>query len=264
MRSGAPLSQGRGRRSARHCSHPGGRAWAVHRRLPTSVAVGPTARRSPLTAHRLDRGATPTTTTAPAGYEVGRLYDVDPAALGIGANVRTDTHPDAKELAPSIRSRGVLKVVTAYVDDDGALSVVRGQRRALVAAKVAPRPGRCRCGSSRPRPQPTGSPGPARPGPRTARAAPSSPGCAPPCRCARARSAPRRRRAPPHEEGRDREQWHGDHREGVAADRRGPVATGAVAPRPDEQPQKDAAPSPAPVTSPTTSALAPRLARSGP
>ena len=42
-------------------------------------------------------------------YEVGHLYEVDPAALRIGANIRTDTHPDAKEFAASIKSRGVLR-----------------------------------------------------------------------------------------------------------------------------------------------------------
>ena len=69
-------------------------------------------------------------------YEVGHLYEVDPGALKIGANVRTDTHPDAKEFAASIKTRGVLEVISAYVDDDGDLTVLRGQRRSLVAAKV--------------------------------------------------------------------------------------------------------------------------------
>ena len=31
--------------------------------------------------------------------EVGHLYEVDPAALRIGANIRTDTHPDAKAVS---------------------------------------------------------------------------------------------------------------------------------------------------------------------
>ena len=69
-------------------------------------------------------------------YEVGHLYEVDPGALKIGANVRTDTHPDAKEFTASIKARGVLEVISAYVDDDGDLTVLRGQRRSLVAAKV--------------------------------------------------------------------------------------------------------------------------------
>ena len=37
-------------------------------------------------------------TTATA-YEVGNLYEVDPGTLKIGANVRSDPRPDAKELS---------------------------------------------------------------------------------------------------------------------------------------------------------------------
>ena len=43
-------------------------------------------------------------TTATA-YEVGHLYEVDPGTLKIGANVRTDPRPDAKEFAASIKTR---------------------------------------------------------------------------------------------------------------------------------------------------------------
>ena len=74
-------------------------------------------------------------TTATA-YEVGHLYEVDPGTLKIGANVRSDPRPDAKEFAASIKTRGVLEVISAYVDPDGGLTVLRGQRRSLVAAKV--------------------------------------------------------------------------------------------------------------------------------
>ena len=74
-------------------------------------------------------------TTATA-YEVGHLYEVDPGTLKIGANVRTDTRSDAKEFAASIKTRGVLEVISAYVDPEGGLTVLRGQRRSLVAAKV--------------------------------------------------------------------------------------------------------------------------------
>ncbi len=70
-------------------------------------------------------------------YEVGRLYEVDPGELKIGTNVRTDTHPDATQFAASIKARGVLEVITAHVDSEGALTVVRGQRRTLVAAAVS-------------------------------------------------------------------------------------------------------------------------------
>lgn len=69
-------------------------------------------------------------------YEVGHLYEIDPRALIIGANIRTDTHPDAKEFAASIKTRGVLEVISAYLDPNGSLTVLRGQRRTLVAAKV--------------------------------------------------------------------------------------------------------------------------------
>lgn len=67
---------------------------------------------------------------------VGQVIEVDPATLVIGANVRVDTHPDAKEFAASIRARGVLEVITAHVDDDGSLVVQRGQRRTVAAAEV--------------------------------------------------------------------------------------------------------------------------------
>ena len=78
------------------------------------------------------------TTAAPTTsvYEVGHLYEVDPCELKIGANVRVDTHPDAKDFAASVRTRGVLEVISAYLDDEGGLTVLRGQRRALVAVKV--------------------------------------------------------------------------------------------------------------------------------
>ena len=69
-------------------------------------------------------------------YVVGHLYEVDPAALRIGANIRTDTHPDAKEFAASIKTRGVLEVISAYLAPEGGLTVLRGQRRTVVAAKV--------------------------------------------------------------------------------------------------------------------------------
>jgi ParB family chromosome partitioning protein len=85
-------------------------------------------------------------------YEVGHLYEVDPGALKIGANVRTDTRPDAKEFAASIKTRGVLEVISAYVDPDGSLTVLRGQRRSLVAAKVGT-PDRHRPGAGRARPE---------------------------------------------------------------------------------------------------------------
>ena len=68
--------------------------------------------------------------------EVGATYRVDPGTLVIGTNVRTDTHPAAKEFAASIKARGVLEPVTVWAEDDGTLVVYRGQRRTLAAVKV--------------------------------------------------------------------------------------------------------------------------------
>lgn len=73
------------------------------------------------------------TTTA---YRVGQTYRVQPQALTIGTNVRTDTHPGASEFAASIKARGVLEPITVWADDSGDLVVYRGQRRTLAAAKV--------------------------------------------------------------------------------------------------------------------------------
>ena len=70
------------------------------------------------------------------GFEVGGTYRVPPGALVIGANVRSDTHPGVKDFAASIKARGVLEPITAWVDDDGNLVVYRGQRRTLAAASV--------------------------------------------------------------------------------------------------------------------------------
>lgn len=69
-------------------------------------------------------------------YAVGQLVDIDPKTLVIGANVRTDVHPHAREFAQSIKQRGVLQVITAYETENGQLTVDRGQRRTLVAATV--------------------------------------------------------------------------------------------------------------------------------
>lgn len=67
--------------------------------------------------------------------QVSEFVHVDPATLVIGANVRIDRR-DAKEFAASIKARGVLEAITAYRDEEGALVVLRGQRRAVVAASV--------------------------------------------------------------------------------------------------------------------------------
>jgi ParB family chromosome partitioning protein len=67
---------------------------------------------------------------------IEELVHLDPATLVIGANVRTDVHPDAPEFAASIKARGVLEVITAYRDTDGDVVVLRGQRRTVVSAEV--------------------------------------------------------------------------------------------------------------------------------
>lgn len=76
------------------------------------------------------------TTTEVRTFEAGHLYEVVPGDLLIGTNVRADIRADAKEFAASVRARGVLVAIDAHVDEAGALVVLRGQRRALVAAQV--------------------------------------------------------------------------------------------------------------------------------
>lgn len=79
------------------------------------------------------------TTTVEALNDTGiteELVQVDPGMLMIGANVRTDTRPDVRDFAHSIKTRGVLETITAYRDDENRLVVLRGQRRAVVAAEV--------------------------------------------------------------------------------------------------------------------------------
>lgn len=71
-----------------------------------------------------------------------QLLQVDPGDLIIGANIRTatctDPHADAdaKQFAASIKTRGVLEAITCHRDLDDRLVVLRGQRRAIVAARV--------------------------------------------------------------------------------------------------------------------------------
>ena len=61
---------------------------------------------------------------------------LDPAAIIIGTNVRTDLRPDHKEFRKSIKERGVLEAVTVYRDEDGQYVLLRGQRRTVTAAEV--------------------------------------------------------------------------------------------------------------------------------
>lgn len=61
---------------------------------------------------------------------------LDPAAIIIGTNVRTDLQADHKEFRKSIKERGVLEAVTVYHDEDGQYVLLRGQRRTVTAAEV--------------------------------------------------------------------------------------------------------------------------------
>lgn len=76
-----------------------------------------------------------TDTDRASTYTVGQVYDVEPAALLIGTNVRHDVKT-RDDFAASIRARGVLEPVTAYEDQDGHLVILRGQRRTLTAQAV--------------------------------------------------------------------------------------------------------------------------------
>ena len=61
--------------------------------------------------------------------------EVDPTTLIIGDNVRAAAHLDRQFLA-SLREHGVMNPIQATRDDDGTLTVKRGQRRTLGAVKA--------------------------------------------------------------------------------------------------------------------------------
>ena len=82
---------------------------------------------------------TPAETTADEATDVDQAEEfayLDPAAIIIGTNVRTDLRPDHKEFRKSIKERGVLEAVTVYRDEDGQYVLLRGQRRTVTAAEV--------------------------------------------------------------------------------------------------------------------------------
>ncbi len=60
---------------------------------------------------------------------------VDPATLVIGANARLDADLTAEFIA-SIKQHGVLQTIDTYRNTDGALVVLRGQRRTLAAVQA--------------------------------------------------------------------------------------------------------------------------------
>ncbi|WP_307961841.1 ParB/Srx family N-terminal domain-containing protein [Salinispora arenicola] len=85
--------------------------------------------------------STRTTATATAPHALDdeqveeELLRVDPATLVVGANVRLDPRL-RKTYVDNVRQRGVLEPVIAYLDDNGRLVVLRGQRRTLAAVQA--------------------------------------------------------------------------------------------------------------------------------
>ena len=79
---------------------------------------------------------TPTQTAHEAVNEAEEFVHIDPAAIIIGTNVRTDLRADHKEFRKSIKERGVLEAVTASRDEDGHYVLPRGQRRTVTATEV--------------------------------------------------------------------------------------------------------------------------------
>ncbi|GAB7005285.1 hypothetical protein JCM18899A_27580 [Nocardioides sp. AN3] len=82
---------------------------------------------------------TPAETTADEASDVVQAEEfayLDPAAIIIGTNVRTDLRPDHKEFRKSIKERGVIEAVTVYRNEDGQHVLLRGQRRTVTAAEV--------------------------------------------------------------------------------------------------------------------------------
>ncbi len=71
-------------------------------------------------------------TASPAGRE---CVDVDPTTLIIGDNVRAAAHLD-RQFVASLREFGVMDPIHVTRDQDGTLTVKRGQRRTLGAVKV--------------------------------------------------------------------------------------------------------------------------------
>src|SRR5213592_3325831 len=61
--------------------------------------------------------------------------EVDPTTLIIGDNVRAAAHLDRQFLG-SLREHGVMNPIQATRDDNGTLTVKRGQRRTLGAVKA--------------------------------------------------------------------------------------------------------------------------------
>jgi len=69
------------------------------------------------------------------GAEVGELVWVDPRALRLGANVRTDAALD-RHFVRDIADRGVREPIPVRRTLDGALAVRKGSRRTLAAIEA--------------------------------------------------------------------------------------------------------------------------------
>lgn len=78
----------------------------------------------------------PADTATDEAVKAEEFLFLDPAAIIIGTNVRTDLRADHKEFRKSIKERGVLEAVTVYRDEDGQYVLLRGQRRTVTAAEV--------------------------------------------------------------------------------------------------------------------------------
>lgn len=63
---------------------------------------------------------------------------VDPHELTLAPNVRRDAEL-TEDFLSSVAANGVIETITAYRDDDGALTVLRGQRRTLAAQQTGQR-----------------------------------------------------------------------------------------------------------------------------
>lgn len=74
--------------------------------------------------------------TGPVQREAGVLEHLDPAALVIETNVRTEGLILDAEFLESVRTHGVLIPVLGWRDTDGTLHVRAGQRRTLAAREA--------------------------------------------------------------------------------------------------------------------------------
>lgn len=74
-------------------------------------------------------------TTVDTNATIGTVAEVDPRAVVLDANVRTDARLD-KAFVASIREHGVMQPVVGYRAEDGTVHVLQGQRRTLGAIEA--------------------------------------------------------------------------------------------------------------------------------